>query len=183
MGFENTDSDFDAFLAALAHAPGAPVQSQHLPRALPSATLVAGRYRVERLAGHGGMGEVYLAIDESLDRPVALKLAHARLGPAAERRWQGEARALARLSHPHVVQVFRVGMEESTPFIVMEWVPGKTLAEWVSEGERSWAEVVTLYQQAAEGLAAAHALGIVHRDFKPQNDPRTNKRYSEPLQK
>ncbi len=169
MGFENTDSDFDAFLAALAHAPGAPVQSQHLPRAVPSATLIDGRYRVERLAGTGGMGEVYQATDESLNRPVALKLARARLGGAAQRRWQGEARALARLSHPNVVQVFRVGMDHETPFIVMEWVCGRTLAQWASERDRPWTEVVSLYQQAAEGLAAAHAMGIVHRDFKPHN--------------
>lgn len=169
MGVEHTESSFDAFLAELARAPSAPVQTEHLPRSLPSATVIDGRYRVERLVGHGGMGEVYLGFDESLGRPVALKIAQARLGSAAERRWRAEARALARLSHPNVVQVFRVGMEGGLPFIVMEWVPGRNLAEWAAERRRRWTEVVAMYQQAAEGLAAAHALGIVHRDFKPHN--------------
>ena len=132
MGGEHTESSFDAFLAALARAPDAPVQTEHLPVTLPSATVIEGRYRVERLVGHGGMGEVYRAFDESLGRPVALKIAKTRLGTTAERRWRSEARALARLSHPNVVQVFRVGVEGGLPFIVMEWVPGRNLAQWAA---------------------------------------------------
>jgi eukaryotic-like serine/threonine-protein kinase len=128
-----------------------------------------GRYRLERPLGHGGMATVYLARDEELDRPVAIKvLAEHLAGDAAFRdRFLREARLAARLSHPNVVSVYDAGeSEDGRPFIVMEYVPGMTLAE---VGRLAPDEAVGLVVQACHGLAHAHEAGLVHRDVKPQN--------------
>jgi len=127
------------------------------------------RYRLERPLGHGGMATVYLAQDEELHRPVAVKvLAQNLAGDAALRqRFLREARLAARLSHPNVVSVYDAGeTEEGLPYIVMEYVPGTTLAEL---GRTPAKEAVGLVLQACRGLAHAHAAGLVHRDVKPQN--------------
>ena len=127
------------------------------------------RYRLERPLGHGGMATVYLALDAELDRPVAVKvLAKNLAGDAALRqRFLREARLAARLSHPNVVSVYDAGeTEEGLPYIVMEYVPGRTLAEL---GRMPSEEAVGLVLQACRGLAHAHAAGLVHRDVKPQN--------------
>jgi eukaryotic-like serine/threonine-protein kinase len=127
------------------------------------------RYRLERQLGHGGMATVYLALDEELDRPVAVKVLAPNLaGDAALRqRFLREARLAARLSHPNVVSVYDAGeTEEGLPYIVMEYVPGSTLAEL---GRVPSDEAVGLVRQACRGLAHAHAAGLVHRDVKPQN--------------
>ena len=128
-----------------------------------------GRYRLERPLGHGGMATVYLAQDEELHRPVAIKLLAENLaGDAAFReRFLREARLAARLSHPNVVAVYDAGeAEDGRPYIVMEYVPGTTLAEL---GRVPPDEAVGLAVQACRGLAHAHSAGLVHRDVKPQN--------------
>jgi tetratricopeptide (TPR) repeat protein/predicted Ser/Thr protein kinase len=128
-----------------------------------------GRFTLEKPLGAGGMGVVYAALDEQLDRRVALKLVRTR-GDGEERaRLLREAQALARLSHPNVVTVFEAGFHDDKLFVAMELVHGQTLAAWRSEAPRSSREAVAVYLQAGRGLAAAHAAGLVHRDFKPQN--------------
>jgi tetratricopeptide (TPR) repeat protein/predicted Ser/Thr protein kinase len=130
-----------------------------------------GRFVLLERLGQGGMGVVYGAYDPKLDRRVALKLLHARAGHGerGHARLVGEARALARLSHPNVVPVHDVGVIGDKVFLVMEHVAGRTLRAWAAETSRSWREVLAAYAQAGRGLAAAHAVGIVHRDFKPDN--------------
>jgi serine/threonine-protein kinase len=133
------------------------------------ASTVGGRYRLEGSLGHGGMATVYLARDEELDRPVAIKLLAEHLaGDAAFReRFLREAQLAARLSHPNVVSVYDAGeADDGRPFIVMEHVPGTTLAE---VGRLPPGRAVGLVVQAAHGLQHAHAAGLVHRDVKPQN--------------
>lgn len=127
------------------------------------------RYVLLGKLGAGGMGTVYEALDPELDRRVALKVLHPRFaGPDNAARLLREGQALARVSHANVVQVFEVGRHADTVFIVMELVPGESLASWLAE-PRPWREVVPLFIEAARGLAAAHAQDIVHRDFKPGN--------------
>ncbi|HSR95568.1 MAG TPA: serine/threonine-protein kinase [Kofleriaceae bacterium] len=123
-----------------------------------------GRYVVARLLGTGAMGAVYAAFDPELDRKVALKI----LGHRGDRlRW--EAQAMAQLAHPHVVAVHDVGTVEDRIFIAMELVEGETLAGWLAGAPRSWRAVLSMFVSAGEGLAAAHAAGLVHHDFKPEN--------------
>ena len=133
-----------------------------------------GRFRILDRLGAGGMGVVYSAYDPELDRKVALKLLLPDLAEDASRgstgtsRLQREAQAMARLNHPNVVTVHEVGKYEEQVFVAMEFVDGTTLRQWARES-RHWQEVVRVYCDAAEGLEAAHAAGIVHRDFKPDN--------------
>ncbi len=154
----------DSILRAVADAP---VIALAQPR-LAEGTLVDGTYRVVRTIGAGGMGVVYEAIDLVLHRSVALKVHDTLRSEHADRMWR-EARAMARLNHPNVVTVHEVGTHDGRVFIAMELVHGSNARDWVRRGERSWREIVEVYLQAARGLAAAHAVGIVHRDFKPDN--------------
>ncbi len=124
-------------------------------------------FRLLGQLGRGGMGAVYEAIDESLDRKVAIKLLHPEAGDQA--RLLREAQALARLSHPNVVQVYQVGEHGEQVFVAMELVTGQTLSRWCAAEQRTWQEIVAMYIEAGRGLAAAHAAGLVHRDFKPEN--------------
>ncbi|WP_163992779.1 protein kinase domain-containing protein [Pyxidicoccus caerfyrddinensis] len=133
-----------------------------------------GRYMVLGLLGEGGMGRVHAAYDPELDRKVALKLLNlARLGEGslaqARQRLEREARTMARLSHPHVARLHDVGEFEGQLFLVMELVEGGTLRRWLAEKPRTRREILARFIQAADGLAATHALGIIHRDFKPDN--------------
>ena len=133
-----------------------------------------GRYVILSRLGAGAMGVVYAAHDLHLGRKVAVKvLRHDENAPDnAERarvRLLREARALAKLSHPNVVAVHDVGTLPDGIFIAMEFVPGKTLQQWLREEPRTQAQILTAFLDAGAGLAAAHAAGIVHRDFKPQN--------------
>ena len=129
-----------------------------------------GRFRVGERLGEGGMGVVYAGDDEELGRRVAIKLLHAGAeeGGGAPRLLR-EAQALARLSHPNVVQLFEVGQHQGRLFVAMELVRGQTLHAWMHAGPRSWREVLAVFIPAGRGLAAAHAVGLVHRDFKPSN--------------
>jgi tetratricopeptide (TPR) repeat protein len=130
-----------------------------------------GRYSiVERVAG-GGMGVVYRADDPELHRQVALKVLHPRQhgDDRARARMLAEARALAKLDHPNVLEIYDVLTVDGQIVLVMPLVEGGTLASWERSESRPWRSIVDAYGQAAEGLAAAHAVGVVHRDFKPAN--------------
>jgi predicted Ser/Thr protein kinase len=126
-----------------------------------------GRFVLLERLGAGAMAVVYAAYDDSLDRRVALKVL--QRGLALPQCLAEEARALARLTHPNVVQVYEVGEHEGQPFIAMELVPGRTLRAWLNEKPRACMAVLRVFLQAARGLAAAHDSGLVHRDFKPDN--------------
>jgi eukaryotic-like serine/threonine-protein kinase len=133
-----------------------------------------GRYVVLGLLGRGGMGEVYAAYDPELDRKIAVKLLRAHGGEAdaaadGRTRLLREAQAIARLSHPNVLVVYDVGTFKESVFIAMEYVDGHTLGYWIQASKRSWRQVLDVYMSAGRGLIAAHAAGLVHRDFKPEN--------------
>jgi serine/threonine protein kinase len=129
-----------------------------------------GRYRIHGRRGHGGMGLVYVARDDELDRPVAIKVLRRDLaGSDARRRFLREAQALARLSHPNIVQVYEVGHHDHEVFIAMELVEGTTLCKWCAAQPRTWREIVRMFVAAGRGLAAAHRIGLVHGDFEPDN--------------
>jgi serine/threonine protein kinase len=139
-----------------------------------TADLVAGsyvgRYRIEKLLGSGGMGVVFRALDTQLRRRVALKLLYASHTSQVDReRLIREARSLAKLEHPNIVQVFDAGMHEDSFFFVMALVEGQTLRAWAKEESRSWRHVAQVMSGAARGLIEAHARDIIHRDFKPEN--------------
>lgn len=129
-----------------------------------------GRYRLRARIGNGGMGVVYHAYDPELRRDVAVKVLRAELSAQPRTRaWLlREAQAMAQLSHPNVVAVYDTGVHRDRVFIAMELVHGVTLRHKL-DGEISWRVAITAYLQAARGLAAAHAAGLVHRDFKPEN--------------
>lgn len=133
-------------------------------RFLPQGTLV-GRFVVLHRLGAGAMGVVYAAYDPQLDRRLALKF----LYDESSSRLLDEARALARLSHPHVTVVHDVGVYGLHPFLALEFIPGMTLSVWRRAVPRSFDERLELLRQAGRGLAAAHAAGLAHRDFKPGN--------------
>ncbi|MFL6260589.1 MAG: protein kinase domain-containing protein [Thermoanaerobaculia bacterium] len=130
-----------------------------------------GRYVVLDRIGAGGMGVVYAAYDPELDRRVAVKLLRPdRFSSEAGRlRLLREAQALARLTHPNVVAVYDAGTFGERVFVAMELVEGETLRQWLRAEPRSWREVLDRFLPAGRGLAAAHAAGLVHRDFKPEN--------------
>jgi tetratricopeptide (TPR) repeat protein len=129
---------------------------------------VVGRHLVLHKLGAGGMGIVYAAYDPELDRKVALKLLLPGRGGTGRVRLLREAQALARLSHPHVVGIHDVGTMGEQVWLAMELVQGQTLGQWLERG-RSWRDVLEVLRKAGEGLAAAHAVGLLHRDFKPDN--------------
>ncbi len=132
-----------------------------------------GRYKVTGTLGAGGMGEVYEAVDEVLGRPVAVKTLRGKHGGLAARlldeRFKQEARAIAALAHPGVVQVFDIDLAAEPPYIVMERVAGPSLKERLATGALGASELRALGVQVGRALAAAHAAGIIHRDVKPAN--------------
>ena len=164
---EEESESFDDLLRAVAAAPEIPLSSQTRMSVLP-AEVVGDTYRIEEVLAEGAMGVVFVAIDLALDRRVALKL-HASNDddPTHSRMWR-EAKAMARLAHPNVITVHEVGVHGNRVYIAMELVEGPTLKAWLAQ-PRPWRAVVDVFVQAARGLAAAHAVGLVHRDFKPSN--------------
>ena len=129
-----------------------------------------GPYVVVSAIGSGGMGEVYRARDSRLNRDVAIKvLARTGIDPARQRRFAGEAQAASALNHPNILTVYDVGVHGDVPFIVAELVDGTSIRALLARAPLPVREVLELSVQMAEGLAAAHRAGIVHRDFKPEN--------------
>ncbi len=133
-----------------------------------------GRYVVLNVIGSGGMGVVYAAYDPELDRKLAIKLMRPEAsfettGSGGKARLLREAQALARLSHPNVVTVHDVGTLGDEVFLAMEYIEGCTLRQWLTTVAQPWREILRVFSLAGRGIAAAHAAGIVHRDFKPDN--------------
>ncbi len=147
------------------------------PRAEPSEIDVGtllGRYIVVRRIGSGALGVVFAAHDPELDRPVAIKVLRPRAdatdgGDRVRSEMMAEAQALARLSDPNIVAVFDVGLIGARVWLAMEMLEGQTLRAWWTTSKRSWRETLRVVMAAGAGLAAAHAAGLVHRDFKPDN--------------
>lgn len=130
-----------------------------------------GRYRIVRLLGSGGMGDVYLAHDEQLERRIALKILPAFFVAEDARLdlFRREARAASALNHPNILTIHEVGETDGTHFIATEFVDGETLRELMSDAELSHAEIIDIAVQVAAALTTAHEAGIVHRDVKPEN--------------
>jgi eukaryotic-like serine/threonine-protein kinase len=135
-------------------------------------TLLSGRFRLDEKIGSGGMSTVYLAFDPTLERWVAIKMMHRDIStdPDQLERFRREARAVARLSHPHVVTVIDAGEDDGTPYIVFEYVEGETLKERISRlGRLPVSEAVAYAIEIGRALSCAHSHRLVHRDVKPQN--------------
>src|SRR5437867_6067839 len=134
--------------------------------------VLAGRYELDRVLGHGGMAEVYLGTDRVLGRPVAVKILADRFARDGSfvARFRREAQSAAALNHPNVVSVFDTGSDDGTHYIVMEYVKGKTLSQVIREDAPLLPErAVEITQGVAQALAFAHRAGIIHRDVKPGN--------------
>jgi serine/threonine protein kinase/Tol biopolymer transport system component len=143
------------------------VQHEPLPVAV-GATI--GTYRLEATLGRGGMGVVFRALDTKLNRPVSVKfLSDTLADPAGRRRFQREAQMASSLNHPHILTVYDAGEVAGRQYLVTEYIDAGTLEEWIGRERRSWRKVVALLAGVADGLAAAHAAGILHRDIKPAN--------------
>ena len=141
------------------------------PHRLSTGTLLADRYEVGPLLGRGGMAEVYAGTDRRLHRPVAIKLLTPETAARADvrTRFEAEARAAASLSHPGAVAVYDTGEHDGFPYIVMERLPGETLADRIAAGTVGAAWLATIADEVLAALGAAHAAGLVHRDVKPAN--------------
>jgi eukaryotic-like serine/threonine-protein kinase len=135
-------------------------------------TVLSGRYRLEAKLGSGGMSTVYLARDETLDRPVAVKVMHREMSEQEDQlqRFRQEARAVAKLTHPNVVSVIDAGEDGGFPYIVFEYVKGETLKQRIARvGALDTQEAIAYAIEVGRGLSVAHARNMVHRDIKPQN--------------
>ena len=130
-----------------------------------------GHYRVLEKIGAGGMGEVYRAYDQHLERDVALKILPAGFlaDEAARKRFRREALALSKLNHPNIATIFDFDTEDGVDFLAMELIHGTPLSDRVKAGPLPDTEILGLGAQLANGLAAAHAQGVIHRDLKPGN--------------
>src|SRR5688500_16677590 len=133
---------------------------------------LSGRYRLDAQVGAGGMSTVYRAFDQVLERRVAVKLMHREIAQDSDQleRFRREARAVAQLSHPHIVGVIDAGEDDARPYIVFEYVEGETLKDRIRRcGRLQIDEAIAYASESARALGAAHAASIVHRDIKPQN--------------
>jgi eukaryotic-like serine/threonine-protein kinase len=150
-------------------ARGVNLRQERIPTLTPGQLLA--HYRIERLIGQGGMGEVYLAEDTRLNRKVALKFLSPQLAadPVARMRLFREARAAARIDHPNICSVHEIVEEQGRPFIVMQWVDGETLAARLGRGPLELKEALDVAMCVADAVSQAHVQGIIHRDIKPQN--------------
>jgi tetratricopeptide (TPR) repeat protein/tRNA A-37 threonylcarbamoyl transferase component Bud32 len=165
-----TASEDDPVRAKRSEATGA--HGKPDPGERPGATI--GRYVIVSRLGEGSMGMVYLAYDPKLDRRLALKVLRrrARSSRATQERQQRlrrEAMAMAQLNHANVVTVHDVGVAEGRVFLAMDYLEGQTLRDWIDAKRRPWNQVLRKLVYAGQGLAAAHAAGVIHRDFKPEN--------------
>src|SRR5215211_4653891 len=145
--------------------------SQAPAKELIAAGTVFAHYRILEPIGAGGMGAVYKAYDEKLDRIVALKVlpAEALAHDERRRRFLQEARAASALNHPYIMTVFEIGEADGKPFIVMEYVEGETLRQKITARSLQTLDCLDIAIQIAAGLSKAHERGIVHRDLKPEN--------------
>ncbi|HEY0658795.1 MAG TPA: protein kinase, partial [Pyrinomonadaceae bacterium] len=130
-----------------------------------------GRYKIQKKIGAGGMGEVYLAYDEQLDRNVALKVLLPEFCCDSERvqRFKSEAKAASSLNHPSIITIYEIGEEDEQLYIATEFIDGETLREKIDKGELSFFDSIKIAEQVADALATAHEAHIVHRDIKPEN--------------
>jgi serine/threonine protein kinase len=163
----------DSNAATFPHERLSASQAGELPRKILSIGDRVGRYLVLSSLGAGGMGVVFAAYDPQLDRKIALKLLRSGLAVSskdARTRLRREAQAIAQLSHPNVVSVYDVGTtDDGDLYIAMEFVEGDTLTTWLRKYPRTWREIIDVFLQAARGLGSAHGVGLLHRDFKPDN--------------
>ncbi len=144
-------------------------QTPASPTGISPGTLL-GPYRIDAVIGEGGMGVVYRALDTKLNRTVAVKFLFADLAdPAAQRRFQREAQTVSSLNHPHILTVHDAGDFNGRQYLVTEFIDGGTLKDWARAEKRTWRQIVEMLVGVADGLATAHAAGIVHRDIKPDN--------------
>jgi tRNA A-37 threonylcarbamoyl transferase component Bud32/tetratricopeptide (TPR) repeat protein len=142
------------------------------PREQPTLGRKVGRFVLLQRIGSGAMGVVYAAYDDQLDRKIAIKVLRPqspRDSARAQLRLFREAQAMARLSHPNVAVVHEVGTDGADVYVAMEFIRGSTVQTWLTSKPRTWRDIVDVFLQAGRGLAAAHAAGLVHRDFKPSN--------------
>ena len=130
-----------------------------------------GPYEIQSAIGAGGMGEVYRARDTRLGRDVAIKVLpqHLSSHPVLKERFEREARAISSLNHPRICTLHDVGHQDGVDFLVMEYLPGETLAERLEKGPLPLKEVLKIGMEVGEALEVAHRAGIVHRDLKPGN--------------
>ncbi len=157
--------DFDKAKASVASAAAGSMAGQKL-----------GHYHLVSLLGAGGMGEVYRARDPRLDRNVAIKVLpqHLSAHPDAMARFEREAKAIAALSHPNILAIYDFGHQDGAAYLVMELLEGVTLRQRLKNSALNWREAIKVAASVADGLAAAHAKGIIHRDIKPENVFLTN---------
>jgi len=157
----------EAFLRQVARAP--PVEPRVLERDRTGEAF--GHFQLTGLLGRGGMGVVYAAFDQTLRRKVALKLLRATKVETEKQRWRllREAQAAAAASHPNIAAVYEIGEVLGEVFIAMELVEGADLRAWLSARPRTTTEILDVFAMAGRGLAAAHRIGLIHRDFKPDN--------------
>jgi len=163
-----------ALTALLQEVAAAPEKRQEEPLSLPPGTIL-GRFEIIRELGRGGFGVVYEAKDRDLGRQVAVKVVRPGHITEEEGKASREAEAIARLSHPNLITLHEVGRSEHGPFLVFEFLRGKTLQERMDEGPMPVQEAVHIATEVARGLAHAHAEGVIHRDLKPANVFVTNK--------
>jgi serine/threonine protein kinase len=166
---DTSDESFDSFMREAAQI-SEPAASE-VPAAAPlrAGEIVGGRFKVERAAGRGGMGAVYRAEETATGQFVAIKVVARETRSFAER-FLREAVVLAELSHPCIVRYVAHGMTpHGQPFLAMDWLEGEDLAERLARGVLGIEESFALVRRASEGLARAHAIGVVHRDLKPSN--------------